>query len=258
MTKIEEKKENKTIWKPNTFKIIKIIGIILIFNYIVLFYMTSFVNNPNKILLISLISLSLILPFLIISTIVINANAFEIITETSWVKPIIYLVTTLYAIISNSWATDIINTTFNVPASFFPTTQIILTIFFFVTNIMQFIFVFLWHFILFFGSIAMIAYVLRESNDNRFHKTVKSIFFIFIASATYGSITNFIYYLPIIVDSIAEKTDFLHHSLCKEKYQSYIFISENTVLTRAKFYQNPPHLSYKFNQCTFDTNLTKN
>ncbi len=222
-------------WVKNTKRSIEVLCCTLLFVYaLVPFLEYVGIKAPVQFHAIA-ISLTYLIPFLIIVIIATNNIIFKMLNSVAWSKSLIATIMIVYTAMSNVWASTVINEIFGVSASYFGVTQVFLTLVFFIVTIMKWLFsnafvatlvggsFILWFFVVFGGSL-----------KSTFIKLLYTIVAIMLLSATYRMISNLDNSLNIFVKRVATIADFYPHSRCDlEKFgknDGVIFLSPKLIM----------------------------
>ncbi|EJL6748775.1 hypothetical protein ODX99_001147 [Vibrio alginolyticus] len=181
------------------------------------------------------ISLTYLIPFLIIVIVTTNNSIFKMLNSVAWSKSLIAIIMIVYTAMSNVWASTVINEIFGVSASYFSVTQVFLTLVFFIVTIMKWLFsnaivatlvggsFVLWFFVVFGGSL-----------KSTLVKVAYTFVAVILLSATHTMISNLDHSLHLFVKRVATIADFYPHSRCDlelyGKNDGVIFLSPKLIM----------------------------
>lgn len=167
------------------------------------------------------------IPITILVLLILDTNIYKCLIEYWWFKFLIFLATSLYVILSNSYAANTINEAFQIDSSFFPITKIFLT-YLYSIDIMKWITLYLNIWMLVFSGLVIVFLVVLGR--------VKYATYFFLITIYIGVING--QYQRVIVEILpitqqfALNVDFSKYHRCSnlKSIQPVLFIDNNKIL----------------------------
>ncbi|WP_413483877.1 hypothetical protein [Shewanella baltica] len=223
-------------WITDTKKTIEVLGVTLLFVYLLPIILSLFEVKLNGTFLLVIMVLTILLPFGMLVTIVTNNSLYKSALSTTWSKAMISIVLIAYTAMSNVWATSVINEIYGVSASNFGITQTFLTLMFFVVTIMKWLFNGLFIVVIVGGGLLFWFFT---SFGGTLKSTAIKITYLVVGvlsiSATYAMVNNIDNSVNLFAKRVAAWGDFYPSNRCKEKIEygpngGVIFVSPGKVL----------------------------
>lgn len=221
-------------WVDNTKRTVEVLTIALVTIYLLPLISQYFDVKLNSYFGLILKSLTILVPFCILVTVITSNNVYKKLLSIPWSKSIISIALVTYAAMSNVWASTVINEIYGISANNFAITQTFLTLAFFVVTIMKWFFNGLFITVII-GSIIMIWFLL--SFGGTLKSTAVKVLYCIVGSvlivATHSMVNRFDSSIEMYTKRIAGWGDFYSKNRCNEDYGNnggVIFLSSGKVL----------------------------
>lgn len=194
----------------------------------------------------------LVIPFILVILYMTDTKLYRVLSKQIWFKFLLFIVVSIYIIISNNYASTMINEVFKVDSNYFINTKMILT-FTYILNIFEYVYLIIYT--LSYAIIPMIIFTLFIFRKYKIliYLFATILYFVFVSGFSVSTEKNMKKYIPIMTNRL----DFNKYHVCSNIYDTkgflgLVYLQNNKALTSYLISDNGEvKIKYMIQECDY-------